>query len=200
MWIWAILDNVLQIEFGFSFSWNFSFILGPSNPPRGMPPGGPPPLLHNRFIPPPPMGYPPRGMPPRHPPALTPNFPMPPSAPADGQAPPPRPVVHYPSQDPHRMGTGKQGSSVEWKKLSSGLVPSSLSQSSSPQEQPRHEKSISTHVNDYLRCCWKREMQMNGFYFAGGREIIFSSNEYKLNWTDVSLQSIFFQDVLCIIF
>jgi len=82
---------------------------GPSQP-RNLPPG-PPPLLPNRFIPPPPMGFPPRGMPPRHPPSLTPNFPLQSSS-TESQA-PPRPVVHYPSQDPHRMGTGKQGSIVE---------------------------------------------------------------------------------------
>jgi len=71
-------------------------------PPPGMPPG-PPPLLHNRYMPPPPMGFPPRGMPP--PPRYGPPPPMHGAGP-----PPPRPQqVHYPSQDPHRMGTGAGG-------------------------------------------------------------------------------------------
>ena len=53
--------------------------------PPHFPPGPPP-----RFIPPPPIGFPPRGFP---------------------AVPPPRPQVHYPSQDPHRMGTGNEGTS-----------------------------------------------------------------------------------------
>merc|ERR1719427_38111 len=68
-------------------------------PPGGMPPG-PPPL---RYMPPPPMGFPP---PPRMPPR---GYPPPPMHP--GVPPPPRhQQVHYPSQDPHRMGTGAGGS------------------------------------------------------------------------------------------
>lgn len=93
----------------------------PSMPPPGMHPmhplpnhhpPGPPPLLHNRFVPPPPMGFPPRGMPPRGmpprgmPPTLSSNYP--PQAPPVAQ----RPQVHYPSQDPHRMGTGSEGPST----------------------------------------------------------------------------------------
>jgi len=102
-------------------------------PPQIRPPGPPmhrhppPHMMHNhgmRFIPPPPMGFPPRmrpGPPPfrhgfiprppppfhRHPP---PPQNQPPPQSADSMGPPtPQQPVHYPSQDPHRMGTGKDG-------------------------------------------------------------------------------------------
>jgi len=65
-------------------------------PPPGHMPPGPPPL---RYMPPPPMGFPP-------PPGPG-GYPMPP--PMHMGPPPPQQQVHYPSQDPHRMGTGAGG-------------------------------------------------------------------------------------------
>lgn len=73
----------------------------PPMPPRGMPPRGPPPMG-----PPPPFGMPPRGPPPPGmrlpppPPGVMPLRPppgLPPRPPGPG-------IVHYPSQDPTRMG------------------------------------------------------------------------------------------------
>jgi len=88
----------------------------PMHPSQSHHPPGPPPLFRNRFVPPPPMGFPPRGVPPSGmppsgimlhsnvPPLLS-NY----STPVAPQ----RPPVHYPSQDPHRMGTGSEGAPTE---------------------------------------------------------------------------------------
>jgi pre-mRNA-splicing factor RBM22/SLT11 len=70
-------------------------------PPPGHMPPGPPPL---RYMPPPPMGFPP-------PPGPG-GYPMPPPMQPPmhmGPPPPQQQHVHYPSQDPHRMGTGAGG-------------------------------------------------------------------------------------------
>uniref|UniRef100_A0A7M5V0B2 Pre-mRNA-splicing factor RBM22 n=1 Tax=Clytia hemisphaerica TaxID=252671 RepID=A0A7M5V0B2_9CNID len=75
----------------------------------------PPPPPHHMFPPPHNYGPPPRGRMPGPPPG---GFPPPPSLmgppppqfaprnPSDSGSRPPRTQVHYPSQDPHRMGTG----------------------------------------------------------------------------------------------
>lgn len=86
-------------------------------PPPGQVPGMPPPPMGHP-LPPPPGGFPPPppfGHPPFRPPPMpfygTPPPPrmLPPSRLAMPRPPPGPPPIHYPSQDPHRLGAGKGG-------------------------------------------------------------------------------------------
>lgn len=86
-------------------------------PPGGLPGIALPPMGHS--LPPPPGGYPPPPPPFGHPPFRPPPMPFygappPPHMPllprhGMPHPPPGPPPIHYPSQDPHRLGAGKSG-------------------------------------------------------------------------------------------
>lgn len=85
-------------------------------PPPGQIPGLPPPPMGHP-LPPPPGGFPPPplfGHPPFRPPVPFYGVPPPPRVPPPvrqgvPRPPPGPPPIHYPSQDPHRLGAGKGG-------------------------------------------------------------------------------------------